>query len=132
MRPKGSASQLEYRRHLAASLLSRGKSIHEVARLVGASPSSVHRWKQTIQQGGLEALTAKPHPGRRPRLSNQQKADLVQILLQGPHASGYQTDLWTCQRVTEVIRRTFDVHYHPAHVWRLLQSLGWRCRKPER
>jgi len=31
--------------------------------------------------------------------------------------------VWTCPRVTEVIRQTFGVTYHPAHVWRLVRSL---------
>ncbi|RMG48523.1 MAG: helix-turn-helix domain-containing protein [Acidobacteria bacterium] len=36
---------MELRRRLAARLLSEGRGIGEVARLVGATPSSVYRWK---------------------------------------------------------------------------------------
>jgi transposase len=45
--------------------------------------------------------------------------------------SGYRTDLWTCARVAEVIRKKFDVSYHVDHVGRLLQALDWSCQKPE-
>ena len=45
MRPKGSAKALEMRRRIAAKLLQEGKGIREMARLVGASPSTVLRWK---------------------------------------------------------------------------------------
>jgi transposase len=34
--------------------------------------------------------------------------------------------------VAQVIRDQFQVEYHPAHVWKILRSLGWSCQKPER
>ena len=74
MRPKGSAEALEARRLEAGRLLLAGRGIREVARLVNASPSSVKRWKDALEEGGLEALAAKPHPGRPPRLTAEQKA----------------------------------------------------------
>lgn len=132
MRPQGSAAELEVRRRMAGRLLKEGKGIREVARLVGASPSSVERWKEAMKQGGLKALQAKPHPGPRPRLSSRQKQKLVKILKKGPQAAGYPTDLWTCRRVAEVIQRTFAVSYHPDHVGRILHLLRWSCQKPER
>jgi transposase len=132
MRPKGSAEALEVRRRIAGKLLQEGKGVREVARLVGASPSSVFRWKQALQQGGMEALKARPHPGRPPGLSLQQKESLWAILLQGPQAAGFATELWTLARVAQVIERHFGVKYHPGHVWYILRELGWSPQKPER
>jgi transposase len=131
MRPKGSAAELEVRRRLAVRMLSQGVSPSEVAELVGANLSSVKRWKAAWQKGGDAALAAKPHPGRPPRLTTAQKRQLERILLRGPRAAGLGSDLWTCRRVAETIRRTFGVSYHVDHVWRILQSLGWSCQKPE-
>ncbi len=79
----------------------------------------------------MEALKAKPHPGRKPRLNEKQKQRLVKTLLAGPCKAGYRTDLWTCPRVAEVIAKKFGVKYHPAHVWKILRSLGWTPQKPE-
>lgn len=132
MRPKGSAAELEVRRRLAVGMLAKGKSSREVAELVGASMSSVKRWKAAWKKGGLEAVAAKPHPGRTPRLSSAQHRQLEKILLRGPSAAGYSTDLWTCPRVAEVIAKRFGVAYHDAHVWKLLRKLGWSCQRPER
>jgi transposase len=132
MRPKGSAAELEVRRRLAGKLLSEGNGINPVARMVGASPSSVQRWKEAIDEGGMEALKAKPHPGRAARLSDRQKERLKAVLLAGPVAAGYLTDLWTCPRVAQIIERRFGVRYDPSHVWRILRSLRWSCQKPER
>lgn len=132
MRPKGSAEALEVRRRIAAKLLQEGKGIREVARLVGAAPSAVHGWKQALAEGGPEALKAKPHPGRPAQLTGEQKAELERLLLEGPLAAGFPTDLWTLTRVAQVIERHFGVKYHPGHVWRILRDLGWSPQKPER
>ena len=129
MRPKGSAEKLEARRRQAAKMLSKGKGIREVARRVGAAPSSVKRWKDAMQKGGANALKAKPHTGRPARLSGQQRQHLLRILHKGPQAANLRTDQWTCGRVGTVIRRLFGVRYHPDHVSRILRSLGWKYRK---
>lgn len=131
MRPKGSAAELEVRRMLAGRMLLEGGEPGEVAELVGASLSSVKRWRQAVEKGGLAALVSKPHPGPKPRLNAKQKQRLVNILLAGPRAAGYRNDLWTCSRVAEVIARKFGVTYHPDHVWKILRSFGWTCQKPE-
>jgi transposase len=131
MRSKGSAAALEYRRQLGAKLLAQGKGVREIARWLDVAPSSVSRGQQALARGGQQALRAKPHPGGSPRLSPQQKARLLQELAQGPRAAGFPTDLWTCPRVAALIARRFGVHYHPAHVWRLLRQWLWRPQKPE-
>ena len=132
MRPKGSAAQLEARRRRAAALLRKGLGVREVARQVGASPSSVSRWKEAVKKGGSRALAAKAQPGRPARLSGPQKARLLQLLLQGPQAHGYASQLWTLPRVVQVIEKNFGISYHPAHVWKILRACGWSAQKPER
>jgi len=57
---------------------------------------------------------------------------LERVLLKGPRAAGYPTELWTLARVANIIRRVFGVRYHPSHVWRLLHQMDWSCQKPER
>jgi transposase len=132
MRPKGSAEALEVRRQIAGKLLQAGMGIRQVARLVGAAPASVFRWKKALEEGGEEALAAKPHPGRPARLTAEQKEDLKAILLRGARAAGFRTDLWTLRRVAQVIEHHFGVKYHPSHVWYLLRAMGWSPQKPER
>src|SRR4030042_7203352 len=99
MRPKGSAEALEVRRRIAGHMLQQGQGVREISRLVGAAPSSVCRWKRELEQGGSEALRAKPHPGRPARLSVGQRDTPRDMLLKGPQAMGFATDLWTLGRV---------------------------------
>lgn len=131
MRTKGSAAELEARRRRAAEFFQERKPLAEIARLVGASLSSVKRWKRAWSEGGVAALAAKSHPGPAPKLSSQQKQELVAILRRGPRAAGYRTDLWTCDRVAEIVRKTFRVSYHPDHLGRILHDLGFSPQKPQ-
>lgn len=126
MRPKGSAQKLEARRRRAATMLAKGRGIREVARSIGAAPSSVKRWKDALEKGGKNALKAKPHTGRPSRLSPKQRQHLLSILQRGPRAANLRADHWTCSRVGTVIRRHFGVKYHPDHVSRILRALGWK------
>ena len=131
MRTQGSAAELEALRRKAGELLLEGCRPAELARRLKVSWTSAKRWKVAVEANGLDALAAKPHPGKKPRLSKRQKEQLVKILVRGPVKSQYANDLWTCPRVAEVIERRFGVHYHPDHVWRILAALGWSCQKPE-
>ncbi len=50
----------------------------------------------------------------------------------GAQAAGLSTDRWNCPRVAWLIKRRFGVHYHPAHVSRLLHGLGFSPQNPTR
>lgn len=132
MRPQGTPQQLERRRRQAIRLLKAGNSLSAVARALSASKSSVCRWYEAYKKKGRVGLRPKPTPGRPPKLREPQKRRLAKLLVAGPVAAGHRTDLWTLKRVAQVIRKQFRIHYHPNHVWRLLQGMGWSCQKPER
>src|SRR5262245_9116698 len=108
MRPKGTAAELEVRRRIAADLLSKGRTVAEVAKAVSASVTSVKRWKKAWRERGMAALAAKPHPGPRRKLSSSQQKRLCSLLRAGPRLAGFATELWTCARVAQVIKREFD------------------------
>jgi transposase len=132
MRPKGSAAELEVRRRLAIRMLQEGHSQADTARCTGASNSSVHRRRRIYKQKGEGGLSAKPHPGTSPKLTQAQKGKLVELLLKGPKADGFSTDLWTCPRIAQVIKKQFRVKYHQDHIGRLMRSLEWTPRKPQK
>lgn len=132
MRPQGTPPQLERRRRQAIRLLKAGTHLSAVARAVSASKSSVFRWYEAYKQQGRAGLGPKPTPGRPPKLAAQQKRRLAKLLVAGPLAAGHRTDLWTLKRIAQLILQQLRIHYHPNHVWRLLQGMGWSCQKPER
>ena len=131
-RPKGSADMLEFRRRRALALLDEGRSLNEVARLLGCAPSSVMRWRDRRRRGGVKALKVGASPGRPSKLTAVQRRQLIRLLLRGAMAHGYTTEVWTTGRITEVIEEHFGVTYHRDHVGRLLHALGWSAQTPER
>ena len=132
MRLPGSATVLEARRRKALVLSKQGLSLNAVARRIGCAASSVMRWLRAFRERGPDGLKVRPASGRPPRLAVRQRQQLLRQLLRGAMAHGYPTQLWTTQRIAEVIERRFGVHYHRDHIGRLLAQCGWSCQKPER
>ena len=131
-RLKGSADLLEDRRKRALALLDSGHSLNQVGRLIGCNASSVMRWRDARRRGGAKALRVRFSPGRPLKLDQAERKRLADMLLRGPLAHGYRTNLWTTARIAEVIREEFGIQYHRDHVGRLMHSLRWSPQKPER
>jgi transposase len=131
MRSKGTAAELERRRRRAVQLVEQGESPAVVARILGITRSSLHRWRRMARQP--HGLAAKPVSGAKRRLTDAQLHELEGLLDQGAPAHGFPNELWTAARVAQVIRRRFGVQYHPDYVRRLLRRrMHWTCHKPQR
>jgi transposase len=122
---------LETRRRMAVELWQQKMTLAAIAKAVGASTSSVKRWRDAYLAAGDKGLNSTPHPGPKPRLNAKHKEQLAKILLRGARASGYANDLWTCPRALEVIQKRFGVTYHVDYIGTLLHKLGWSVQKPE-
>jgi len=114
----------------AANLLAKGLSQSEVARRVGAHRQSVSKWAAELRAKGLAGLRKAGRAGRKPRLSAKQIKQIERGLKRGPQALGYETSLWTANRVVHLIEQECGVSYHPGHVWKILRRLGWSCQRP--
>ena len=123
----------EGRRLRAWELKQQGWNQREIARALGVTEGAVSQWiKRGREGGGVEALRKRTSPGAPPRLSEEQRRQLKELLAQGAPAHGFRGEVWTCQRVVEVIRKEFGVVYHPAHVSRVVRGLGLSLQKPAR
>lgn len=119
---------MELRRRQAVHAVQQGDRVEDVARITGVSIGSVRRWLHMAQAG---ILAAKPHPGPAPKLNPAQQQELVQLLLQGAKAYGWSNDLWTTQRIADLIDRHFGIRLHHDHVGRFLRErLKWSVQKP--
>jgi transposase len=131
--PVEERAALEARRLQAAELFAQGRTQAEVARTLGVSRQSAHLWHARFEEGGVEALRSRGPTGPDPKLSPTDLARIEQALLQGAKANGFDTDLWTLERVAVVITQLTGVRHHPGHVWVILrQRLGWTLQRPER
>jgi transposase len=123
---------MERRRKQAAKLFRQGKSQSDVARQLEVSRQSVSRWYAEWKSGGAGALAAAGRAGRLPQLDTRDLRKVERRLEKGPLGNGYPTDMWTLQRVAEVIESETGVSYHPGHVWRILRQMGWSRQRPAR
>ncbi len=123
----------EGRRLRAFELKERGWKQTQIADALGVTEGAISQWMKRAREKGVESLRHKPPPGAPPRLSEDERARrLPDLLAQGAEAHGFRGDVWTCERVAEVIRKEFGVSYHPAHVSRLLGKLRLSLQKPKR
>ena len=122
----------EFRRFRAWELHRQGWKQQAIADVLGVTQGAVSQWLARAKEHGAEALRRRKAPGAKPRLTSEQKAQIPELLKQGPEAFGFRGDVWTRERVATVIRREFGVSYHPVHVGRILKALGWTRQKPVR
>ena len=104
-----------------------------VAVKYGTSKKIVYQWIHRYKDGGFEALKTKPGIGRgqKSKLSQEQKDRLSLILrVKNPKDYGYQTALWTCAIVTQVIKDEFDIEYSVSSINTVLHKLGFTPQKP--
>jgi transposase len=114
----------------AASLFLEGVTHSEIARRLGVSRRVVIAWHKRFDVEGVEGLRSKP-AGRPRWLTQEQYVQIREALLEGPAAFGYSTQLWTLERIADLIERLTGVRYSVGHVWRLLRKrLDFTCQKP--
>lgn len=124
-----STTAIQERRERAAKLFRDGFPQAEVARRCGVSRTTAMRWYRAWLKRGKRDLDPLPR-GRPNRLSPAKLARIEKALLLGPQAHGFASELWTLERISQVIARVSGVEYHPGHVWRILRRLGWSVQKP--
>jgi transposase len=123
----------EGRRLRAWELKQEGWKHQDIAEALGVGKGAVSQWmKRGQEEGGVEGLRRRVASGAPPRLSQGQRDELPELLERGAEAYGFRGEVWTCERVAEVIRKGFGVSYHPAHVGRLLKALRLSLQKPAR
>jgi len=124
--------EMERIRVRAFRLYQRGMAQSKIARQLHVTKQAVFQWKTHWEKDGLAGLQFPGRAGRKPKLTPEQLMELETLLLQGPKAHGYVTELWTSRRIQEVIAKHFGVRYHPNHIWRVMRALGWSCQRPTR
>ena len=120
------AAKLEARRITAMTRLQRGESTSTIARSLGVCIQSVQRWARCYRLHGKEGLRRIPKSGPHPKLGPEKLAQLPGLLARGPLSHGFETPVWTSERVALLIWHRFRVRYSFDHVKYLLASLGWR------
>jgi transposase len=122
---------LEQLRIRAVGQVEQGAHPDEVAAALGMTRAAVYSWLAKYREGGLEALKARPVPGRPPRLGGSQLARLYTLVVSNdPRQLRFAFALWTRAMIRELIRREFGVALSEVSVGRLLRKLGLSPQRP--
>jgi transposase len=132
MRTEGSPTELENRRRLAVQRVLDGYSTQEVADFLGVDPSSVRRWVATFRNQGVEGLIARPVSGRPPKLTLTQEKIVRRWLGDSPSEHGFDTELWTARRLSQLIQDEFGTRLNARYLSAWMRDRGFSPQKPRR
>lgn len=136
MRRNGDPLLLEQQRFNAARMSDQGIEPKVIAASLGFDDQTVRRWLRDYRRGGMEALKAKVHPGPTPRLTEEQKQQLLALLERPPDAyaapDGLAGQLWTAAKIATLIKGRFGVCYHPSHVGQMMHDLDYSQQLPHK
>lgn len=108
-----------------------GAHPEEIAAALGMTKAAVYGWLAKYRVGGLEALKARPVPGRPPKLSGAQLQRIYTLVVgNDPRQLQFVFALWTRAMVRELIGREFGVRLSEVSVGRLLRKLGLSPQRP--
>lgn len=122
---------LEALRIRAVKQIEAGAHPADVARALGMARGTVFGWVAKYRDGGLEALRAKPVPGRPTKLTGEQIRRIYTLVVGAdPRQMSFDFALWTREMIRELIRREFGVTLSVVSVGRLLKKLGLSAQRP--
>jgi transposase len=102
-----------------------------VATMFNVSPSSLYDWIKRYERGGYDFLESRNAPGAEPVITPEMDSLLRDIVVkENPTDYGYDTQLWTCQIIANIIHKTFGVKVLASTVHVHLKKLGLSFQKP--
>lgn len=99
----------------ACEQIENGAQAENGAASLGFNRSTVFGWYAAYRKGGVEALRAKPVPGRPPKLTPAQM-NMLYTMIAGSNPDQFQLEfnLWTRDLVRQVIAKRFGVNFRSA------------------
>jgi transposase len=108
---------------LALAMVLEGRSRTEAAELNGMDRQTLRDWVHRYNADGVAGLKSRPHPGRAPALSALQRAELLDLVIQGPDPRIHGVVRWRCVDLQAEVARRFSVTVHENTIGRWLHEL---------
>ena len=121
----------ETRRKEAGTMFRQGKTQAEVAKKFRVSRAAACKWHAIWDKEGMKGLDSKGPPGFASALTGKKKKKFKKAILKGPLSHGYDTNLWTLNRLAEVLKKTTNVAFGPVRTWQVVRELGFTPQKPQ-
>jgi transposase len=118
------------RRLLGIALLVDGWPRGEAGRACGMDRQTLCDWVHRYNAHGVAGLSTAPRSGRPPALSEEQMAELKEIVIKGPDPEKDGVVRWRCVDLRVKIAGHFAVTLHKRSVARLLRKLDLTRLQP--
>lgn len=124
---------MNYVRQMAVhAVRDEGESPEVVARVFQFHRSCIYRWLKQYDEGGEDALITRTPPGATPVVTSEMDEWLKMVVLGStPLQFGYDTNLWNCKVLVDLLRRKFDVKVSDDTVRLHLEAMGLTPQKPQ-
>jgi transposase len=113
------------RRMLALALVLEGHAREAAARAAGMDRQTLRDWVHRYNEQGLAGLCDRRRPGRKPRLTPGQEAELVTAVERGPDPDRDGVVRWRRVDLKALIEARFGVRLHERSVGKVLRRLGF-------
>ncbi len=120
----------QVRRMLALAMVLEGRSRTEAAELNGMDRQTLRDWVHRYNAEGVEGLKSRKAPGRPPALSEQQMAELRELVIQGPDPEIHGVVRWRCMDLKAEVARRYSVEVHENTIGRWLHELDLTRLQP--
>ena len=116
----------------AIDAINAGNSITHVSQLYGYSRNTINRWRQRYaKESTFDSLKRKEGSGRPRLLKSKQLPKIEKIVKSAATDYGYETDLWTCTRLINIINKELKQKISQPTMWRRLREANLTYKKPE-
>jgi transposase len=118
------------RRCQAIVLSAAGQPVPAIARLMGVDASTIHRWLDRFEAGGIGALVTTWSDGRPPRWDEAYELLLVETARHDPRWYGLEHSTWTCALLAGYLAERTGIRMSGERVRVLLHQHGIRLKQP--
>lgn len=123
---------LETYRFRAIDLYKKGKQIKDIAEFFGVHRCAVSHWITSYKRHGKKRLKSKKGTGRPLKLTEKEMKGIIRFLYDDATIYGFETPLWTCQRLKQLIQKKVGKKLHSTNIMRWLKKWGLTNQKPVR
>jgi transposase len=128
---QGRYSSFDLRDRAVRAVL-KGQPVGQVAQAYGVDRTTLYRWVRRHDESGEQGLQRKTGSGRPRLLAQFDACALIDVLVEPASEFGFETDLWTVNRVRQVVHERYGVSVSARTIWRRLRETGFTYQKPER
>jgi transposase len=121
-----------FKRYQSLYLYLSGMKCADVAEIVGITKTSVSRIHQIYRKEGLSGIPDKARVGRPPKLTNEQKEQIKEMVLTKiPAEVGFPAEFnWTAGLVAKFIKREYGLNYSIRGITGIFERLGLSYTRP--